>query len=97
LSWFRTHPPFYQRMVQSKREILFLPAKEGLSENSPDFDQMKAELKKVTAKAEDEEKERPSLLAPVQGCPAPEKIEYNSGDPIEILCPEPGDGKSGGR
>ncbi len=97
LSWFRTHPPFYQRMVQSKREILFLPAKEGLIENSPDFDQMKAELKKVTAKAEEEEKERPSLLAPVQGCPPPEKIEYKSGDPIEILCPEPGSAKSDGR
>ncbi|HZO99563.1 MAG TPA: M48 family metalloprotease [Terriglobia bacterium] len=97
LSWFRTHPPFYQRMVQSKREILFLPAKGGLVENSPEFDQMKAELKKVTAKAEEEEKDRPSLLAPVQGCPAPEKIEYKSGDPIEVLCPEPGDAKSSGR
>src|SRR5581483_24311 len=97
LSWFRTHPPFYQRMVQSKREILFLPPKEGLLENSPEFDQMKGELKKVTAKAEEEEKGRPSLLAPVQGCPAPEKIEYKSGDPIEILCPDPNDAKSTGR
>jgi len=94
LSWFRTHPPFYQRMVQSKREILFLPAKDGLVENSPEFDAMKAELKKVTAKAEEEEKDRPSLLAPVQGCPAREKIEYKSGDPIEVLCPDPYDSKS---
>jgi predicted Zn-dependent protease len=97
LSWFRTHPPFYQRMVQSKREILFLPAKDGLVENSPEFDAMKAELKKVTAKAEEEEKDRPSLLAPVQGCPAPEKIEYKSGDPIEVLCPDPYDSKSAAR
>jgi predicted Zn-dependent protease len=97
LSWFRTHPPFYQRMVQSKREILFLPPKDGLVENSPEFDAMKAELKKVTAKAEEEEKDRPSLLAPVQGCPAPEKIEYKSGDPIEVLCPDPYDSKSAAR
>lgn len=97
LSWFRTHPPFYQRMVQSKREILFLPAKEGLLENSPEFDSMKAELKAVTKKAEEEEKDRPSLLAPVQGCPAPEKIEYKSGAPIEVLCPEPGNTQSTGR
>jgi hypothetical protein len=97
LSWFRTHPPFYQRMVQSKREILYLPAKEALIENSPGFDEMKLELKKVTARAEQEEKDRPSLLAPVQGCPAPEKIEYKDGDPIEILCPEPGETKSSGR
>jgi hypothetical protein len=97
LSWFRTHPPFYQRMVQSKREILFLPAKEGLTENSPEFEAMKAELKKVTAKAEEEEKDRPSLLAPVQGCPAPEKIEYKAGDPIEVLCPDPYDSQSARR
>lgn len=97
LSWFRTHPPFYQRMVQSKREILFLPAKDGLVEDSPEFNAMKAELKKVTAKAEEEEKDRPSLLAPVQGCPAPEKIEYKSGDPIEALCPDPYDSKSAAR
>jgi hypothetical protein len=58
---------------------------------------MKAELKNVTAKAEEEEKERPSLLAPVQGCPAPDKIQYKSGDPIESLCPEPGDTNSSAR
>jgi Zn-dependent protease with chaperone function len=97
LSWFRTHPPFYQRMVHSKREIMFLPAKEGLAENSPEFERMKAELQKVTAHAEEEEKDRPSLLAPVQGCPAPEKIEYKPGDPIEILCPESNDGNSRAR
>jgi predicted Zn-dependent protease len=90
LSWFRTHPPFYQRMVHSKREIMFLPPKEGLIQNSPAFDQMKKALAKVTARAEEEDKERPSLLAPVQGCPAPEKIEYKPGEPIEKLCPEPG-------
>lgn len=89
LSWFRTHPPFYQRMVHSKREIMFLPPKEGLVENSTDFDQMKDHLKTVTKKADEEERDRPSLLAPVQGCPAPDKIEYKAGDPIEVLCPEP--------
>ncbi|MCX7603749.1 MAG: M48 family metalloprotease [Bryobacteraceae bacterium] len=97
LSWFRTHPPFYERMVQSRKEILFLPPKEGLAVNSAEFEQMKAELKKVTAQAEEEEKDRPSLLAPVQGCPAPEKIEYKPGEPIEKLCPEPGESSSGAR
>lgn len=97
LSWFRTHPPFYQRMVQAQREILFLPPKEGLIENSPEFERMKEALKKVTAEAEKEEKDRPSLLAPVQGCPAPEKIEYKPGQPIETLCPAPEQASSGGR
>ncbi|MEJ5368430.1 MAG: M48 family metalloprotease [Bryobacteraceae bacterium] len=97
LSWFRTHPPFYARMVQSKREILFLPPKDGLTVNSTEFDAMKRELKKVTEQAEQEEKDRPSLLAPVQGCPAPEKIEFKPGDPIEKLCPEPAESSSGRR
>jgi Zn-dependent protease with chaperone function len=97
LSWFRTHPPFYERMVQSKREILYLPQKEGLAVNSTEFDEMKRELKKVTEQAEQEEKDRPSLLAPVQGCPAPEKIEFKPGDPIEKLCPEPAATSSGKR
>jgi hypothetical protein len=97
LSWFRTHPPFYQRMVEAQREILFLPPKEGLIENSAEFDQMKQALKKVTAEAEKEEKDRPSLLAPVQGCPAPEKIEYKPGQPIETLCPGPEQATSGAR
>jgi hypothetical protein len=86
LSWFRTHPPFYNRMVQAKREIMFLPAKEGLVRQSHAFEAMKAELAKVTAQAEEEEKERPSLLAPVEGCPAPEKIEYKPGQPVEAIC-----------
>lgn len=97
LSWFRTHPPFYARMVQSKREILFLPPKDGLAVNSMEFEAMKRELKKVTEQAEQEEKDRPSLLAPVQGCPAPEKIEFKPGDPIEKLCPETAESSSGRR
>lgn len=89
LSWFRTHPPFYSRMVHSKREIMFLPAKSGLLRQSKEFEQMKAELSKVTAQAADEEKQRPSLLAPVEGCAAPAKIEYKPGQPIEDICPGP--------
>jgi predicted Zn-dependent protease len=88
-SWFRTHPPFYQRMVESQREITFLPRKDSLAVQSTEFQAMKKELALVTQKAkEDEEKDgkRPSLLSPEQGCPAPEKIEYKPGDPIETLC-----------
>lgn len=89
LSWFRTHPPFYQRMVESQREIKFLPKKDGLLVQTEDFRQMKEALKSVTAQAEDEEKGRPSLLAPEAGCPAPQKIEYEPGQPIEALCESP--------
>lgn len=85
-SWFRTHPPFYARMVQTKREMMFLPDKPGLIRDSEEFKRMKEELAKVTAQAQEEEKNKPSLLAPVQGCPAPEKIEYKPGEPIEKIC-----------
>jgi hypothetical protein len=86
LSWFRTHPTFYERMVHSKREIMFLPPKSGLVRQSKEFEQMKTELAKLTAKAAEEEQQRPSLLAPVEGCAAPAKIEYKPGQPIEDLC-----------
>ncbi len=89
-SWFRDHPPFYQRMLDAEREIMFLPKKENLVVQSSAFEQMKKELKPVTAKAEAEEKGRPSLLAPEQGCPAPQKIEYKPGEPIETICSLPG-------
>jgi hypothetical protein len=88
-SWFRTHPPFYERMVQTQREIMYLPDKEGLIKNSPEFDRMKEELAKVTAEAKEEEADRPSLRTPEQGCPAPEAIEYKEGEPIESLCELP--------
>jgi len=88
-SWFRTHPPFYARMVQTKREMMFLPPKAGLIRDSEEFRRMKQELGKVTAQAEEEEKNKPSLLRPVQGCPAPEKLEYKPGEPIEKICPLP--------
>ncbi len=89
-SWFRTHPPFYERMVHSKKEIMYLPDKDKeLVVNSPEFKRMKEELAKVTAKAEEEEKGRPSLKAPEEDCPPPDEIEYKPGQPIEAICSLP--------
>jgi predicted Zn-dependent protease len=88
-SWFRTHPPFYERMVDAKKEIMFLPEKDNLITNTTEFKRMKDELEKVTAKAKEEEKGRPSLKTPEQGCQPPDKIEYEPGQPIETLCSLP--------
>jgi hypothetical protein len=88
-SWFRTHPPFYERMVTSQREIMFLPKKEGLRTTSTEFEEMKKALKKVAEEADKkEETDRPSLLTgeTEKDCPPPEKIEYEPGRPIEDLC-----------
>ena len=43
-SWFRTHPPFYQRMVDTRREIMFLPEQPEMIVQTSAFDQMKKEL-----------------------------------------------------
>ena len=89
VSWFYDHPPFYQRMVDAEREIMFLPRKEHLVTQTPDFGSMKKELTHVTSKAAEDEKNRPSLLNPEQGCPAPQKAEFESGKAIETLCTPP--------
>jgi predicted Zn-dependent protease len=88
-SWFRTHPPFYERMVKAKEEIMYLPQKSNLITNSPNFRRMKDELAKVTVEARREEKGKPSLLSPEQGCPPPNKLEYEPGQPIDAICSIP--------
>ncbi|MFN3321860.1 MAG: M48 family metalloprotease [Bryobacteraceae bacterium] len=94
-SWFRTHPPFYQRMVKAQREIMFLPERESLIQQSTAFMEMKKNLVEVAAQAEKDEKDRPSLLRPEEDdCSPPPKLEYVPGQRIETLCsiPPPGGG-----
>lgn len=90
VSWFRTHPPFYTRMVETQREIMFLPKKDGLVVQTAAFEQMKKELAPIASAAEKEEVGKPSLLLQrEQGCEAPKKLEYKPGEPIEDLCARP--------
>jgi Zn-dependent protease with chaperone function len=90
VSWFRTHPPFYQRMVQTQREITFLEPKVDAIVQTSAFEQMKKELAPIAAKAEKEENEKPSLLITKQeGCESPKKLEYKPEQPIEELCAVP--------
>jgi Zn-dependent protease with chaperone function len=90
VSWFRTHPPFYQRMVDSEREITFLPKKPEMVVQTSAFEQMKKELQPVTKAAEQEAAEKPSLMvSKAEGCQPPPLIEYKPGQPIEDLCATP--------
>ena len=90
VSWFRTHPPFYQRMVDSEREMMFLPANSQAIVQSSAFEKMKKELVPITAQAEREDVNKPSLLiSREEGCEPPKKIEYQPGQPIEQLCAQP--------
>ena len=87
VSWFRTHPPFYQRMVQSQREIMYLEQKPEAITQTSAFEQMKKDLAPVAAKAEKEEIGKPSLLiTKEEGCAPPKKLEYKPDQPIEELC-----------
>lgn len=89
-SWFRTHPPFYQRMVDTRREIMFLPVKPDMIVQTSAFEQMKKELAPVVAAAGKEEAQRPSLkITRAEGCEPPKKLEYTPGQPIEELCSAP--------
>jgi Peptidase family M48 len=91
VSWFHTHPPFYTRMVDAEREIMFLPKKFHYIVNTQAFMQMKEELKKVTQKANEKEKNAPTLEPGknVKGCAPPKKFEFKPDEPIEDLCRSP--------
>ena len=90
VSWFRTHPPFYQRMLQAQREIMFLERNANAVIQSSAFEQMKRDLAPITAQADKEEIGKPSLLLTKQeGCESPKMIEYKPDRPIEELCSSP--------
>ncbi len=87
VSWFRTHPPFYNRMEQSEREIMFLERKPSAVVVTSAFEQMKKALAPIAAKAEKEDANAPSLkITRAEGCEPPKKLEYKPGQPIEQLC-----------
>lgn len=89
-SWFRTHPPFYQRMVNTRREIMFLSAKPNVIVQSSAFEQMKKELAPLAAAANKEEMGKPSLkITREEGCEPPKRLEYTPGQPVEQLCAAP--------
>jgi Zn-dependent protease with chaperone function len=89
-SWFRTHPPFLERMVAAQREILFLAPKPNVIVQTSSFEDMKKRLAPIAAKAEKEEVGKPSLLkSREEGCEPPRKLEYTPGQPIEQICATP--------
>ena len=87
VSWFRTHPAFYQRMVEAQREIMFLPHKSDFIMQTSAFEQMKQRLAPISAKSKEDEGKRPSLLITrEEGCQPPAKVQYKPGQAIEEPC-----------
>jgi alpha-glucan phosphorylase-like protein len=60
-SFFRTHPPFAERIFATFSEIEYLPRKDNLQYDSSRFHQIKAQLLKVKEECRKEAKKRPSL------------------------------------
>lgn len=89
VGWFYDHPPFYTRMLDAEREIMFLPKKSGLEINSSRFKQMKKELAKVTAKTHPNAERKPFVYVHEAGCQEPKKLGYKPGEPIGQLCASP--------
>ena len=91
VSWFRTHPPFYTRMVDTEQEIMFLPKKSHYIVNTEGFRKMKEELKSVKKEADKEEKNKPTLydFGKAEGCPTPKRFEFEPNEQIETLCQSP--------
>lgn len=59
-SFFRTHPPFIERMYATFSEISYLPEKEGLIVDSDDFRAVRDHLKTVV----EEQRKRPRKAGP---------------------------------
>ena len=69
---------------------MFLEPKPEAIVQTSAFEQMKKELVPITAKAEKEELNKPSLLiTKEEGCEPPKKLEYKSEQPVEELCAVP--------
>jgi predicted Zn-dependent protease len=60
-SFFRTHPPFFERIVSTLSEIEYLPKAGDLGITSSAFLQMKTQLKEGLRKEEQRKKDAPSL------------------------------------
>ena len=87
VSWFRTHPPFFERMIEAQKEIMYMPKGGEQTVQTSEFLEMKKNLAPVSAEAEKEEVGKPSLLlTKEEGCEPPKKLEYKPGQPIEQIC-----------
>ena len=83
-SWFRTHPPFYQRMVNARREIAFLPAsKNELIVESSEFQDIKGQLENIPLpvdRMDQRNVRQASIPIRVEGCPAPREVQTVSSE-----------------
>jgi Zn-dependent protease with chaperone function len=61
LSWFRTHPPFYERMAVTYSEILSLPQPEQAADDTSEFQRIKGQLAQIVLEMEKKDRDAPTL------------------------------------
>ena len=83
LSFFRTHPPFFDRIVATFREISFLPPKEDYITDSTQFHEIKDRLKKVVEEEKKKDPEAPTLKKE-KDCPKDEEAPGKESEPRDI-------------
>jgi peptidase M48-like protein len=67
-SFFRTHPPFLERIMSTFSEITYLPPRKELRMDSSAFHDAKERMRLLTRKRETEEKDRPTLRGKDEQC-----------------------------
>jgi Zn-dependent protease with chaperone function len=86
MDWFYDHPPFYERMVKSEQEILYLPKRPNEVITTSAFVAMKRELARYMAEKKHELVKIPKHLVLEPGCGAPPTHHYKPSHMIETLC-----------
>jgi predicted Zn-dependent protease len=80
LSWFRTHPPFAERMTQTFEEIKILPTQEEPRMDSTRFQEMQQRLTEILTEKKEIDKNAPTLRR-VYDCDDVELNDIDIGQP----------------
>ena len=86
MDWFYDHPPFYERMVKSEEEIMYLPKRPNEVVTTSAFLAMKRELARYMSGKKSEKMKFPGVAILEPGCGAPPKHNYKPGQLLETLC-----------
>jgi predicted Zn-dependent protease len=88
-SWFRTHPAFYERMVNAKKEITFLPQRERLIVQTDEFDKMQKALVDIPLPVEQPDPRtmnRVSMPPRDEKCAPPPETQQTGVQYLEDVC-----------
>jgi hypothetical protein len=73
-SFFRTHPPFLERIISTFSEITYLAPKTDLRMDSSKFVEAKKHVAELIQKREKEEKDKPTLRGKQPECGGTETV-----------------------